>query len=312
LLPAPGSSPRVEFAPTAWPSRVVVLGTLFRAASYARPGTEPIAFRHVLAHWLRCASHLDTFRTWMGDAGNPALQEVLALRPSIVTCAVHPYLHSSWPARRKLEAVAGHHALLQGRLAFLRTASSRPIELADLGERLQIQIEAPGKFEHEGQLVMNLAHDELRLYSLAFNFGTAGGKRLAYVGALQGLNSPDALQIYRALTHRMHGLRPRDLLVTAFRALCLALGFRRILAVSDRDRVSSNRYFASSSQVFASYDAAWLENGGVATEEGFFELGACLAPRSADDIPSRKRAQYRRRYALVSDLSAQIARSVPE
>ena len=290
----------------------MVLGTLFRAASYARPGTAPIAFRHVLSHWWRCAVHLDTFRTWIGDAGNPALQEVLALRPSIVTCAVHPYLHSAWPAQRKLETVAGHYALLQGRLAFLRAASARMIELADLGDGLQIQIEAPGKFEHEGQLVINLVRDQLRLYSLAFTFGHVSGKRVAYIGALQGLHSPDALPIYRVLTHRMHGLRPRDLLVTAFRALCLALGFRRILAVSDHDRVSSNPYFASSSQVFASYDSAWLENGGIVTRDGFFELGACLTPRSAEDIPSRKRAQYRRRYALLTDLSAQIARCVPE
>jgi uncharacterized protein VirK/YbjX len=289
-----------------------VLAALFRAASFARPGTPPIAIRHVLTHWCRCAAHLASFRAWMGDAGNPALQEMLALRPSIVTCVVHPYLHSGWPAQRKLETVAGHYALLQGRLSFLRVASWRAIGLADLGEGLQVHIDAPGKFEHEGQLVINLTRDHLCLYSLAFTLGQAGGRRVAYVGALQGLHSPDALPIYRTLTHRMHGLRPRDLLVTAFRALCLTLGFRQILAVSDHHRVSSNRYFASSAQVFASYDAAWLENGGIATADGFFALGACLATRNPEDIPSRKRAQYRRRYALVADLAAQIARSVHE
>jgi uncharacterized protein VirK/YbjX len=109
----------------------------------------------------------------------------------------------------------------------------------------------------------------------------------------------------------MHGLRPRDLLVTAFREFCQALGIRKILAVSDGTRVCSNRYFEASSRVFASYDAAWLESGGVATENGFFELDACLTPRSHEDIPSRKRAQYRRRYALVAELAEQIARNVP-
>jgi uncharacterized protein VirK/YbjX len=312
LQPAPRSRswPQAGLAPAAWPSRVAVLGTLFHAASYERPGTAPIGLRHVLTHWCRCAVHLDTFRGWIGDAGNPALQEVVALRPSIVTCVVHPYLHSDWSARRKLETIAGHYALLQGHLAFLRTVSTRAIGLVDAGDGLQIRIEAPGKFEHEGQLVISLVRDPLRLFSLAFTFAVVDGQRVAYVGALQGLSSPDALEIYRSLTHRMHGLRPRDLLVTVFRMLCLALGFRRILAVGDDARVSSNRYFASSSQVLSSYDVAWLESGGVATGHGFFELGAALTPRSAEDIPARKRALYRRRHAMIADLSAQISQSV--
>lgn len=293
------------------PSRVAMLGILFRAAAFTRPGTSPIGIRKVLTHWLRSTAHLETFRCWIGDDRNPALQEVIEARPSILVSLLHPYLHSAWQSRQKLEVIASHYALLQGRLAFLRATSTRAIELARMGDGLHIQLEAPGKFEHEGQLVISLAHDRSCLYSLAFTLGEAHGQWMAYVGALQGQHSPDALQTYRELTHRMHGLRPRDLLVTAFREFCQALGIRKILAVSDGTRVCSNRYFEASSRVFASYDAAWLESGGVATENGFFELDACLTPRSHEDIPSRKRAQYRRRYALVAELAEQIARNVP-
>ena len=159
---------------------------------------------------------------------------------------------------------------------------------------------------------MNLVHERLRLYSLAFTLGRVGGDRVAYVGALQGLNSPCALPMYRSLTRRMHGLRPRDLLLTVFRLFCMALGIGRVLAVSDQNRISSNRYFVSSSQVLSSYDVAWCENGGVATEGGFFELDTGLLQRSAEDIPARKRAQYRRRYALVAELAGQITKRVAE
>lgn len=312
LLPASSSTPLAETSRAAWPTRSAMLGALFRAAACPRPGTAPIGFRRVLTHWCRCAVHLDTFRSWVGDAGNPALQEALERRPSIMTCIVHPYLHASWSEPRKLEVIAGHYALLQGNLEFLRAASSQAIEVIEVDDRLQLQIDAPGKFEHEGQLVINLVCEKVRLYSLAFTLGTTHGVRLAYVGALQGVNSPCALQTYRSLTHRMHGLRPRDLLVTVFRLFCRALGVRRILAVSDQDRVSGNRYFLSSSQVFSSYDVVWLENGGVATEGGFFELDTCILRRSSEDIPSRKRAQYRRRYAMVSELSKHIANSIAE
>lgn len=289
-----------------------MLGTLFRAVACPRPGAAPVGLRHVLAHWCRCAVHLDTFRSWVGDAGNPALQQAIAVRPSIMTCVVHPYLHACWSAQRKLEVIECHYALLQGRLGFLRAAGTQAIGVVDVDDRLRLQIEAPGQFEHEGQLVLNLVHEHRRLYSLAFTLGRMGGDRVAYVGALQGLNSPCALEMYRSLTHCMHGLRPRDLLLTVFRLLCTALGIGRILAVSDQNRISSNRYFVSSSQVLSSYDVAWRENGGVATEGGFFELDTSLLQRGADDIPSRKRAQYRRRYALVDELSAQITQRITE
>ena len=289
-----------------------MLGTLFRAVASPRPGAARVGLRHVLAHWCRCAAHLNTFRSWVGDASNPALQQAIAVRPSIMTCVVHPYLHASWSAQRKLEVINGHYALLQGRLEFLRAADSHAIGMVDMENRLQLQIEAPGPFEHEGQLVVSLVREQLHLYSLAFTLGRVGGDRVAYVGALQGLNSPYALQMYRSLTHRMHGLRPRDLLLTVFRLLCTTLGIGRVFAVSDQNRICSNRYFVSSLQVLSSYDVAWCENGGVATEGGFFELDTGLLQRNAEDIPSRKRAQYRRRYALLDELSGQITQRIAE
>ena len=49
------------------------------------------------------------------------------------------------------------------------------------------------------------------------------------------------------------------------------------------------------------------DNGGRLTPEGFFELSVQPGQRTVDDIPSRKRAQYRRRYAMVDTLSRQIS-----
>jgi uncharacterized protein len=133
---------------------------------------------------------------------------------------------------------------------------------------------------------------------------------VAYVGAMQGLRSPDALEIYRQLTHQWHGLRPRDLLLTAFRRVGLALGVTRILAIDDVHRVSSHAYFASSTQVLSSYDEIWRESGGLPTTDGFFELAPTTPRREADAVPPRKRALYRRRYAMLEELDGQIDASV--
>jgi uncharacterized protein VirK/YbjX len=152
----------------------------------------------------------------------------------------------------------------------------------------------------------------MRLYSLTFALGQVGTERVAYAGGLQGLRSPEAIEMYRSLTHFMHGLRPRDMIVTAFRLLCGSLGVARILAISDAKRICSNSYHSPESQVFSSYDSAWSECGGVPVGDAFFELSPRLAQRSAKDTPSRKRAQYRRRYAMLDAIAQQVSDAVAQ
>lgn len=288
--------------------RVAALLRLLDAVRHPRPGTAAIGPGRMAMHFLRCLPHLDTFRDWLGNPVNPALREEIAARPYLLTCVVHPYINSEWPAQRTLAVIAAHYAMLGGPRAVLR--GMPPRLLADAGEGLRIELDRPGKFEHEGEATLHLRRGEQDLYALAFTLGDIAGQRVAYVGALQGLRSPDALEIYRQLTHQLHGLRPRDLLLTAFRRFGLALEVTRILAVDDSHRVSSNGYFAASGQVLSSYDEIWTESGGIATGGGFFELGPVTGRRESSAVPARKRALYRRRYEMLDALDGQIDASV--
>lgn len=286
---------------------IATLWRLFHATRYQRPGTPPLGLRRTSMHFLRCAADLDTFRDWFGS---PALRLALAQRPSLATCVLHPYLNVGWSRVRKVAVIRSHYEMLCGRLGFLRFAPSASITLADFGDGVQIRLDKPGKFEHEGELTLNLFEGEMRIFSLVFTLGEIGAQRVAYVGALQGLDSPLALEIIRSLTGRMEGWRPRDVLVTSFRFLCRALEVERILAISDGQRVSSHPYFPSHTLVFSSYDSAWTDNGGSAGDDGFFELSPQVAQRTHADIPARKRALYRRRYELADGLAQQIDTAV--
>lgn len=295
-------------APPAAPAagRLDVLLRILHAVRHPRPGSGRVGPARTAMHFLRCAAHLDTFRGWLGNPANPALRAELAARPGLLTCVVHPYLNSDWTASRRLEVIGAHYALLAGRLAWL----GAPLRLAEAHEGLLLELERPGRFEHEGEATLHLRCGATDLYAIAFTLGRLDGERVTYVGALQGLHSPDALDIYRTLTHRLHGLRPRDLLVTAFRRFVRGLGVTRILAVDDRRRVGSNAYYVSHAQVRTSYDAVWLECGGVAAADGFYAIGTEPVRRAADAVPARKRALYRRRYAMLDVLDERIDAAV--
>ena len=289
--------------------RVEMLKRLLNAARFTHPGTKKRPRRQTATQFARCAFHLEAFRAWLGDPANPALQETLAQRPSLIMCAIHPYLNADWGFEQKLKKISEHYRLLNGRLGILRFTPPAFIALA-VGGDIQIRLHKYVYTEHEGELTVSLYRGDQRLYSLTFTLGQIGGQLVAYVGALQGLGGSEALEIYRSLTHLMHGLRPRDLLVTAFRLLCCSLGVARILAISDRKRICSNSYHSSGTQTISSFDNAWMECGGVAVDDAFFELSPRLVQRAAEDTPSRKRAQYRRRYAMIDVMAQQISDAV--
>jgi uncharacterized protein VirK/YbjX len=290
--------------------RFDVLKQLLHAVSFSHPGTEKQSLRRIATHFVRCACHLGAFRGWLSDQANPALQETLALRPSLIMCVIHPYLNTDWRFEQKLEKITEHYRLLGGRFGILRFIPPAFIALAEVGEAIQIRLHKYVYDEHEGELTISLYRGDLLIYSLTFTLGQIGGEVVAYVGGLQGLRSSEALEIYRSMTHRMHGLRPRDLLVASFRLLCGFLGIARILAISDRKRICSNSYHNSGTQIVSSFDNAWIECGGVAVDDAFFELSPRLVQREAKDIPSRKRALYRRRYTMIDAMAQQIGDAV--
>jgi uncharacterized protein VirK/YbjX len=292
--------------------RLRLLKQMLHAASYSRPDAKKQMVRRVASQFARCAYHLEAFRDRFGDLRNSALQETLALRPSLMACVIHPYLNVDWRFDQKLDAISGHYKLLSGRLRVLHFLPPASIVLADLEDATQILLHQCLLFEHEGELTISLFKSDRRIYSLTFMLGQIGAELTAYAGGLQGIRSPEAIEMYRSLTHQMHGLRPRDLLVTAFRLLCGSLGVARVLAISDSKRICSNSYHCPGEQIYSSYDSAWSECGGVPMNDAFFELSPHLTQRFAKDIPSRKRAQYRRRYAMVDAIEQQIGSTVAQ
>jgi hypothetical protein len=67
------------------------------------------------------------------------------------------------------------------------------------------------------------------------------------------------------------------------------------------------RYFyKSKSFLHADYDKFWLSMNGQLQEQGYFRLPSRLARKPMEQLPSKKRAEYRRRYALLDRLADQV------
>lgn len=246
---------------------------------------------------------------------NPRLRDALTDAPHTLGVVLWPYVHAGWEPAQRVEAIDRHYRCLTGRRAGLHLLTGDRRDLAhldDVAPGLLLTLDRPRWFQREGELVFSLCDGSERLYSVAFVLSPDADGLTATIGAVQGSSAPDILDRYRELTKALHGQRPRDFLLDAFRMLCSAIGVTALRAVGEACRHHRHPYMGRQPDVeFGnSYDAFWAEQEGVPGDDGFWRLPLARSVRSLEDIASKKRALYRRRYAFLDDLEARIAAGV--
>jgi uncharacterized protein VirK/YbjX len=257
-----------------------------------------------------CARELKQITDFSVASHSQNLIRTLEERPHLIGVATWPYINGRWTTAQRFASLQAHYVELN-QFPGLQIGTREQVQISDLGDivpGLRIVIDRPSWFMREGELTLNLFKENLRAYSLAFTFGRVAGQRVLYVGCIQGRHVEGVEQLYRELTKKLHGLRPRDLMVSLAQMVGSAADASRIYLVSDAARVHRHPYFGDKAEtlVSANYDDIWSEHRAVPGEGGFFELGTRLHQRQHQEIPSQKRAMYRRRYELMARLERDV------
>jgi uncharacterized protein VirK/YbjX len=243
------------------------------------------------------------------------LEADIARRPEIVGVIVWPYICNTWDAARRIHNLIKHYEVvdeLRARFTFSALDSFELLDLDDLFPGLHVVVDRPNWFIREGQLTINLFRYQDRIFSLAFSLGVEANERVAYIGAIQGVQRDGMLELYKEFTKVMFGMRPRDFLLEVFRMLVQSLGVVRILAIRDARRQHRSSFFDPSKAklLLSNYDEVWTERGGVPYGDDFFCLRAVATLKNVEDMSSKKRTMFRQRYemltALFHRLQAQI------
>ena len=293
---------------------VGVFGRLLRLGQVLYPELSPPNIRHRALLASQAISEFRTIQAWYATlSDNPELAAALERFPEIQGAIYWPYIHSRWSVSKRLEVVASHYRCLDGRAKVLACAVHRDVELASLEREyrgLRLILDKARWFVREGEAVLNIFVGNERLFSLAFTLGAEGGKLVTYVGALQGSNVRENWPVYREITKSLHRMRPRDLLVATLRLLCQELRVSKIYAISNNFRHHQGAYFGDckAEKLLLNYDEVWAEHGGVRLNNGFFEIPVAPVYREISELPTRKRALYRRRYRMMDGVVDDIAR----
>jgi uncharacterized protein VirK/YbjX len=265
-------------------------------------------WRELLKLKARAMVHREQTRRWLQLLNShPAFSEYVQNWPRFLYKIYRPYLTGTLTMEARLAVLASHYQFIfqRGLGPMVAQASYAGVALAAIegktGVRYQVRLRAVGTLEREGDLTLQLCEGDEALYAVAFTFGWRGAALAVSIGCIQGSNSEGTLDAIRRATRELHGLRPKQLLVSLVRHLGHALGCERLYLVSNANRVV--RSAMRQGRVWSDYDQLWSELGAERQPDGDYLL-PCAAPAAQclESVPSKKRAEARRRHELMAAL----------
>lgn len=179
----------------------------------------------------------------------------------------------------------------------------------DIDWRAQITME-PGQ-RKEGLLSVMMLLDDKPLYQIIFWINkNKNNEDSLWIGAMQGPNMDDAKDIIKDITKRSHRYRTKNLILYMVMAVARNLRCKHIYAVSNEGYYAMN-HVRRDRKLKTDFGAFWEETGGIVTDDPrFYEIPLVEKRKSMEDVPTRKRAVYRKRFIFQDDVDAQVAENM--
>ncbi|HJV68111.1 VirK/YbjX family protein [Ideonella sp.] len=297
--------------PQAFEPALALWLVIWQGARQAYPALDPLSLVRRLRFGWQAWRKRREWRALRQVPPQSQLGRALQARGGMVHVIAWPYIHRAWSVRQRVDTVVAHYRQIERHLWLQVPFGSRRV-LATVGAPeagLTLQIDQPSWLAQEGELALNLFDGDLRLYSVGFSFGQRQGQPVVYIGAIQGRSVDGANERYAELTRQLHGCRPRDLVLLALLMIAEAMGIERAYGICDYYRhFRQPRLLARLDTHVASadYDEIWRDRGGAETVDGFFAIDTRYSPRPLDEVPTKKRAMYRRRYEMLGELRASL------
>jgi uncharacterized protein VirK/YbjX len=261
---------------------------------------------------LRALCCYPSARLWIALWNSSPFHTELALAtPCVLKKIFRPYMTNRLRCSERLDVVRSHYALIKrNRLGnMVLAAAIAPVPLMQFigksGASYQIELLAVTTMEREGELVLQLRNQDCVLFSVAFTFFKRDAIDCVAIGCLQGGRASNSLEQIRVATKDMFGLRPKTLLVRLVQQLGEKLACNDLLLVGNKNRVVTQPL--KKGKVFADYDATWQELQAEPHPDGDFRLPCVvLVEPDLSSIPSHKRSEAKKRFALLSSISQSI------
>lgn len=262
------------------------------------------------------ATPFSTARLLANLAKQPRLMQMLQVQPGL-PCRLHrPWLTVNMTRQHALESLNWHYQAMTRHLpaTLLNGYLSKPgmtlLTLTGKDEQLfTVRLCADAFLDKEGEATLAFCdHQNTVLAERTFTLCQSEGKSTLFIGGLQGAKAHVPHELIQGATKACHGLFPKRLLVEAAMTLGTAFPVEQIVAVSNATHIYRSWRYRKKKEgkLLADYDSFWLSIGGERCDNGNFVLPLAMPRKPMEEIASKKRSEYRRRYELLDSLTDQV------
>ncbi|HBC7431926.1 VirK/YbjX family protein [Enterobacter bugandensis] len=262
------------------------------------------------------ATPVSTSRLLTNLAKQPRLMQMLQVQPGL-PCRLHrPWLTVKMDRQHALESLNWHYQAMSRQLpatllkGYLSTQGTTLLTLTGKDEQqFTVRLCADAFLDKEGEATLTFCDvQNTVLAELTFTLCQFEGKSTLFIGGLQGAKAHVPHELIQKATKACHGLFPKRLLVEAAMTFGAAFPVAQIVAVSNATHIYRSWRYRKKKEgkLLADYDGFWSSLGGEKQESGHFMLPLAMPRKPVEEIASKKRAEYRRRYALLDSLIQQV------
>ena len=269
-------------------------------------------FIHRLKYKCRMLQASSARRSFMRYlSADAAWQSLFSLNQRCYYVPFRLYLDRRWSQKKRFEQCATDLRVAETKFG-LRLAQQ-----LSAGQRVRLSEQASFSVDlelnrisfHEGFWSLSLKDSQGQaLFNMSFGFLS---QHAVLVASVQGVRADSGcnLEAIQSITKQNHGLRPHHLLVNIFQMACADWGVTEIRGIDPEHQVKKRRRADKQGFTF-DYREFWTELGAVQLDDQHWLLPKQPQRRSAEDIPARKRALYRKRYAFLDDLAGVVSTSL--
>ena len=248
---------------------------------------------------------------------NKEFRELADIYPFVYEQPTRAFFYNKSTLRERISLVENHMEFMLKKFQYeiVKNIYRRePYLLWENGEeddRLRLLLWFHPGQRKEGLLSTTLNLGGRELYQIMFWFDKDKcGNDALWIGAMQGPNMDEAKDIIKKITKRCHGYRTKNLILYMTQAVARALDVDKIYAVTNYGYYANN-HIRLDRKLKTSFSDFWREAGGLETDDKrFYELPLVEPRKTMDEVPTRKRAVYRRRFELLDEIDETVGQAI--
>ncbi|MFZ7236971.1 VirK/YbjX family protein [Avibacterium gallinarum] len=252
---------------------------------------------------LQCYKECNQFVHFLNQ--NPQWLPIFEKVPYRCNAVLRKYCDTRFSKKARIQAILNNFELAEkflGTSIVDKLAKQNHILLSELPDGLRLYLNINSIDPFEGFLSINIKNqDNESVYDSSFTFLSPNQLLIA---SIQGPNEENSQQLVKSATKSLHGIRPMFMIVNVFKLLS-QLWDCELIAIAHKNQ--SKYRWNDFNRLLFNYDEFWQENNGKLNTQGYWALPLEIERKSLEEIQSKKRSMYRKRYEMLDKLETDLS-----